>query len=59
MAVDNFSAFKRLMIKRNSELNVQAQAMLSQYNPEIAVKDLNPSKIGAAEGLTEKERKEI
>ena len=47
------------MIKRNSELNVQAQAMLAQSNPETAAKDLNPSKIGTAEGLTEKERKEI
>jgi hypothetical protein len=24
MAVDNFQAFKRLMVKRNAELNIQA-----------------------------------
>ena len=29
MAVDNFMAFKRLMIKRNSELATQAAAMLA------------------------------
>ena len=27
MAVDNFQAFKRLMIKRNSELNKEAMAI--------------------------------
>jgi len=29
MAVDNFMAFKRLMIKRNTELATQAAAMLA------------------------------
>jgi len=33
--------------------------MLSKTNPEAAAKDPSPSKIGTAEGLTEKERKEI
>lgn len=30
MAVDNFMAFKRLMVKRNNELTSQAEAMMSQ-----------------------------
>ena len=30
MAVDNFLAFKRLMIKRNSELNAQAEKLINK-----------------------------
>lgn len=59
MAVDNFLAFKRLMVKRNAELNVQAEAMMSKTDPKTIAKDHSPSKIGSQDGLTDKERKEI
>jgi len=33
MAVDNFMAFKRLMVKRNNELNQQVLAIDKQLPP--------------------------
>lgn len=44
MAVDNFSAFKRLMIKRNNELTLQAEAMMAQQtNPDAAANAQAPA----------------
>lgn len=34
-AVDNFIAFKKLMVKRNTELNEQAMTMLSKQEGSI------------------------
>lgn len=38
VAVDNFVAFKKLMCKRNAELNKQAMAMLKKQQEEIDAK---------------------
>lgn len=36
MAVDNFMSFKKLMVKRNNDLNAQAMAMelVNQKSPD-------------------------
>lgn len=46
MAVDNFQAFKRLMIKRNAELTVQAEAMMSS-KPEATNKAIKPEEVAS------------
>lgn len=58
MAVDNFQAFKRLMIKRNAELTVQAEAMMSS-KPEATAKAIKPEEVASQSGLTDQERKDI
>jgi hypothetical protein len=49
VAVDNFVAFKKLMCKRNAELNKQAMAMLKQQQEELdkkrAPQDEEPGKL--------------
>ena len=39
VAVDNFVAFKKLMCKRNAELNKQAMAMLKKQQEELEAQD--------------------
>jgi hypothetical protein len=39
VAVDNFMAFKKLMCKRNAELNKQAMAMLKKQQEELEAQE--------------------
>ena len=57
MAVDNFLAFKKLMVKRNQELNRQAIEMfekMSKSNADSA-KETTPAATGT--GIVEEEKK--
>ena len=53
MAVDNFVAFKRLMVKRNGELNVQAQAMMASADAA------NDQALTTDKSTTDKDREDI
>ena len=44
MAVDNFLAFKRLMVKRNQELNRQAMEMFQKQQNSAAATSETPAK---------------
>ena len=48
MAVDSFLAFKKLMVKRNQELNRQAMEMFSKQQKPGA--DTTPTATGIAKG---------
>ena len=44
MAVDNFLAFKRLMVKRNQELNRQAMEMFQKQQNSASATSETPAK---------------
>ena len=46
IAVDNFIAFKKLMIKRNQELNEQALQMLSGGGPKAPIQNQPQTIVG-------------
>ena len=48
MAVDNFLAFKRLMVKRNQELNRQAMEMFQKQQNSAAAPSETPAKTTTA-----------
>ena len=52
MAVDNFLAFKRLMVKRNQELNRQAMEMFQKQQNSAAAPSETPAKPTTASAPT-------
>ena len=50
MAVDNFLAFKRLMVKRNQELNRQAMEMFQKQQNSASATTETPTKDTTALG---------